>query len=58
MKGRISPKLSAVLNDPHAREQLKSRLLKGVNGRIETEKQSFVLKIDNTIPREPGPAKS
>lgn len=51
MKGRISPRLDAVLRDPQAREQLKVRLLRGEDGRIVSGDKAYLLKMDVTKPK-------
>lgn len=46
MKGKISKRLEAVLNDPKGREQLKDHLLHGTDGRIVAGGRSYTLRID------------
>lgn len=46
MKGTISNKLKAVLNDPKGREQLNEHLLKGKDGRVVAGDKSYALHID------------
>lgn len=46
MKGTISTKLKAVLNDPKGREQLSEHLLKGKDGRVVAGDKSYALHID------------
>ena len=48
MKGRVSPALEKVLKDPEGREQLKSHLLMGKDGRIVTTDKTYALKVDVT----------
>jgi hypothetical protein len=46
MKGTISDKLRAVLNDPKGREQLSEHLLRGKDGRIVAGDRSYALHVD------------
>ncbi len=46
MKGTISKKLQAVLNDPKGREQLSEHLLNGKDGRVVAGDKSYALHID------------
>lgn len=46
MKGKISAKLEAVLRDPRGREQLKTHLLEGKDGRVLAGGKSYALHVD------------
>jgi hypothetical protein len=48
MKGRISPQLEKVLNDPRGREELKNHLLGGKDGRVHGGDKKYLLRIDVT----------
>jgi hypothetical protein len=46
LKGTISKKLKAVLDDPKGREQLSEHLLHGKDGRVVAGDKSYALHID------------
>jgi hypothetical protein len=46
MKGKISKRLEAVLQDPEGRSQLKDRLLHGKDGRIVAGDKSYQFRVD------------
>lgn len=48
MKGRVSPLLEKLLNDPKGREQLKTHLLTGTDGKIVTSTKTYEVRIDVT----------
>ena len=46
MKGKISKRLEAVLQDPKGRAQLKDHLLQGKDGRVAAGDKSYLFRVD------------